>query len=289
MSAKEEYLRSYTDYLTLRNYSDRTIKIYSRTIINFLDFCSGQEGEELEFSDYVRQYLLSIQSRGHSSSSMNLYYSAIRLFNDKVLKQKWDVDHLPRPKQSKQLPRILSSTEVIRLIQSPRSLKHRTIIAFLYSTGLRISEVTNIRLEDIDSGRMELFVRQGKGRKDRIVSLAPRLLNILKIYYKGYRPKKYLFEGTSEGGRYATSSITKIMSRARDQSKIKKPISAHTLRHCYATHHLEHGTDMVYLKDQLGHKDLMTTAKYIHLCRHRMRQIHHPIEELSFDIRVRIL
>lgn len=289
MHTKDDCLKSYKDYLSLRNYSDRTLKVYTKSVSDFLNYCLLHEDDKLDFPEYVRQFLLSHQRRGVGWSSINLYYSAIRILSEKVLKRKWDVTHLPRPRQFKQLPRILSSNEVTRLIQSPRSLKHRTLIAFLYSTGLRISEVTNIKLKDIDSDRMELFVSQGKGGKDRIVIIAPCLMGILRIYYKEYRPKIYLFEGSSGHRRYAASSIQKVVKRARVESKIEKPISPHTLRHCYATHHLEHGTDIVYLKEQLGHKDLMTTAKYIHLCRQRMRQINHPIEELSFDIRERIL
>ena len=170
------------------------------------------------------------------------------------------------------------------MIEAPSNLKHRVIIAFIYATGLRISETLNLKLSDIDSDRLELFIHQGKGNKDRIVRIPQKLLQLLRVYYKKYKPKNYLFEGAIEAQRYSSGSVRKILLRARKQTKITKPVSPHTLRHCYATHHLENGTDLVYLKEQLGHSKLMTTAKYIHLCQKRQRHINHPFEKLTINI-----
>jgi len=206
----------------------------------------------------------------------------------KIKRDKWDMDHLPRPKTSKPLPRILSQQEVVRLIEAPSNLKHRVIIAFIYATGLRISETLNIKLSDIDSDRLELFIHQGKGNKDRIVRIPQKLLGLLRVYYKKFKPKNYLFEGVIEAQKYSSASVRKILLKARSRAKITKPVSPHTLRHCYATHHLENGTDLVYLKEQLGHSKLMTTAKYIHLCQKRQRHINHPFEKLTIKMHQRI-
>ena len=133
-----------------------------------------------------------------SWSSINGYYSAIKILCVKILRKEWNVDHLPRAKTAKKLPRILSQNEVVRLIESPHSLKHRMIIMLMYATGLRISEVLHLRLCDIDSDRNEIYVNQGKGAKDRIVRVPSKLIDILRVYYKRYRPKEYLFEGQGQ-------------------------------------------------------------------------------------------
>ncbi len=275
----------YQDYLVLKNYSKRTIDTYSRFTRDFLDYCSDHRGLSLSFEDYARKYLLSLQARDCSWSTINGNYSAIKILCVKVLKKEWKVDHLPRPKSIKNLPRILSQKEIIRLIESPRSFKHRTIIMLMYVTGLRISEVLHLKLSDIDSDRKEIFVNQGKGHKDRMVQVPSKLLDLLRQYYKVYQPKVYLFEGRGKTTRrYSAGSINKILSRTREKCKIAKTISPHTLRHCYATHHLECGTDLVFLKEQLGHTNIRTTAKYIHLCRERHRHVNHPIDQLTIKI-----
>jgi site-specific recombinase XerD len=176
----------------------------------------------------------------------------------------------------------------VRLIEAPRYFKHRVLIAFMYATGLRISEVLKIKLSDIDADRLELFVRQGKGNKDRIVRIPQKLLDLLRVYYKRFKPNEYLFEGATKAQGYSYGSVRKIIHRATSAAKITKSVSPHTMRHCYATHHLENGTDLVYLKEQLGHSKLMTTAKYIHLCQERQRHINHPIEKLTINIYNRI-
>lgn len=154
-----------------------------------------------------------------------------------------------------------------------------------YATGVRKSELVNIKISDIDSDRLELFVCQGKGNKDRIVQLPSCVIPILRVYYKAYRPKEYLFEGQSQSSsKYSTSSIDKILGRAKLNTKIRKRVCAHALRHCYATHHLESGTDLVFIKEQLGHRNLSTTEKYLHLCSEIPRQIHHPIEQLHLQV-----
>ncbi len=288
MSSTTTYLKRYNEYLTLKNYSSGTITIYLSTLRIFFKYCKEHSEATIDFQEYARRYILDVQSRGFSWSTINIQYSSLKLFCIKIKRDKWDVDHLPRPKKSKLLPRILSQQEVVRLIETPSNLKHRVIIAFMYATGLRISEALNIKLSDIDSDRLELFIHQGKGYKDRIVRIPEKLLDLLRVYYKKYKPKKYLFEGAIAAQRYSGASVRKIILKARSGAKITKPVSPHTLRHCYATHHLENGTDLVYLKEQLGHSKLMTTAKYIHLCQKRQRHINHPFEKLTINIHRRI-
>ena len=284
MSSSTVYLKQYGEYLQLRNYSGGTHKQYVNALRLFFDYCKLSHVDSMSYQDYARSYILEIQNSGISWSTINIRYSAIKLFCTKLLKEPWDIDHLPRPKKSKRHPRILSHKEVVRLIEAPANFKHRMIIAFLYATGLRISEALNVKLSDVDGDRLELFIRQGKGKKDRIVNIPEQLLVLLRTYYKRFKPVEYLFEGGTKGQSYAGESIRRIIRGAKKLAKIKKQVSPHTLRHCYATHHLENGTDLVYLKEQLGHAKLMTTAKYIHLCQKRQRHINHPFERLTINI-----
>ncbi len=283
MSSMTTYLKRYNEYLTLKNYSSGTITIYLSTLRIFFKYCKEHSDATIDFQEYARRYILDVQSRGVSWSTINIQYSSLKLFCTKIKRDKWDVDHLPRSKKSKRLPRILSQQEVVRLIEAPQSLKHRVLIAFMYATGLRISETLNIKLSDIDSDRLEIFIRQGKGYKDRLVRIPKKLLDLLRVYYKKFKLSKYLFEGATKAQRYSYGSVRKIIVKAKSMAKITKPVSPHTLRHCYATHHLENGTDLVYLKEQLGHSKLMTTAKYIHLCQKRQRYINHPFDKLTID------
>jgi site-specific recombinase XerD len=284
MSSIVNYVSCYRDYLILKNYSPRTVKSYLRFVREFLEYASQHKDESLSFEEYSRNFLLSLNARHLSWSTINSYYSAMKILCEKVLRIDWKVSYIPRPKTSKMLPRILSQEEVIRLIESPRSLKHRIIIALLYATGLRISEVIHLKLGDIDSDRMEIYVRQGKGKKDRMVVIPAKLLYLLRMYYKRYRPKEYLFEGQGENRIYSQTSVRKILRSAQIKAKIAKTVSPHMMRHCYATHHLECGTDLVFLKEQLGHTNLKSTSRYIHLCQTRQRNINHPIDQIMIDI-----
>lgn len=284
MSSTTVYLKQYNEYLTLKNYSNATIAIYLNTLQIFFDYCKQHPDATIDFQEYARKYILDLRDRGLSWSTVNIQYSSLKLFCIKIKRDQWDVDYLPRPRKSKQLPRILSQQEVVRLIEAPSNFKHRVLIAFMYATGLRISETLNLKLSDIDSDRLEIFIRQGKGYKDRLVRIPEKLLDPLRQYYKRYKPKQYLFEGVREAQKYSHVTVHKIIKKSRKLAKISKHVSPHTLRHCYATHHLENGTDLVYLKEQLGHSKLMTTARYIHLCHKRQQHINHPFEKLTINI-----
>jgi len=199
------------------------------------------------------------------------------------LEAAWSLKKIPRPRRENKLPEILSKEEVVRIIEHAPMYKHQVYLTFVYGTGCRLGEACRMRLEDIDSDRLQVRARQGKGQKDRYVILAPRLLDILREYYKRVRPKVYLFNGRQRGIQFSKTAGQWCMRRARSLSGIKKRASVHTLRHCYATHHIESGTDLVYLKEQLGHKHLKTKAVYVHLCMERYRQINHPLSELEIQ------
>ena len=182
-------------------------------------------------------------------------------FYREVLRQDWDVQHIPRPRKERSLPPILSEEEVKKAIECGAIFKHQVFMALLYSTGLRLSEALNLRLSDIDGQRLQIRVEKGKGAKGRYVDMPPCLLAVLRNYYRAYRPHGLLFNGKQVGQPWAQRSAQWAIKTARSAAKIQRAVSPHVFRHCYATHHLENGTNLVYLKEQLGHKHLKTTAK----------------------------
>ena len=272
---------AYRSYLRLRNFQRSTVVMYTRTLHIFLTYVLAEFSGEVLTQDHAQRYLLMRVDSGKAWSTINADYSALRKYY-KVLKDyPWSLKKLPRPKREKKLPAILSKEEVALLIQSAPTFKHQVFLTFLYATGVRLSEATHVKIEDIDSDRMQIRIHRGKGAKDRRVVLNEKLLNLLRSYYRIYKPEKYLFNGQVKGAAYSSSAGQWSIRRGRSLAGITKKCSIHTLRNCYATHHLELGTDLVFLQEQLGHKHLKTTAKYIRLCIHRYRQINHPIEEIE--------
>lgn len=278
-------IQSYKAYLTLGNYKPSTIKAYCGTLYHFFQFVNTNYNEEVPTQDHVQAYLLKRLEKGKSWSTINCDYSSMRKYF-KILKDyPWSLKKLPRPKRDKTLPSILSKEDVARLINAAPNYKYQVFLTFLYATGTRLSEACNIKLEDIDSDRMQIRISQGKGGKDRFILLPQRLLELLRDYFKVYKPKTYLFNGRRKGAVYSTSAGQWTVRRARDLAGITKKCSIHTLRNCYATHHLELGTDLVYLQEQMGHKHLKTRAKYIRLCIERYRHIKHPLDVITIHYR----
>lgn len=281
MKKHSAYVRELREWLILRNYSTSTINAYGSALRQFLVWREG-EGMGVSFAqEDVRRYLLYRYDRGRRWQTINGDYSALQKFYVHVLDQPWNVDHLPRPRKERSLPTVLSMREVELLINAGRSLKHQVFMALLYATGLRLSEALSLELTHIDGQRRQLRVIKGKGAKDRYVNLPEALLELLRTYYRTYRPQKYLFNGKYGGTRWANRSAQYAIGQARRAARIERPVSPHVLRHCYATHHLENGTNLVYLKEQLGHKNLKTTARYVHLCVEYPRRVNHPLTKLQ--------
>jgi integrase/recombinase XerD len=271
--------------MQLRNYSRSTISAYSCALKQFLSWrtSSGYEGP-FGMSE-ARQYILHRYRQGAKWQTINGDYSAMRKFYEHVLGMNWEVEHLPRPRKERSLPSVLSKEEVSRLLNHGRTLKHQAFMALLYGTGLRLSEALNLHILDIDGQRGQLKVSRGKGAKDRYVAMPSCLLELLRTYYRIYRPQKYLFNGKYRASRWANRSAQHALQQARKEAGIDRAVSPHVLRHCYATHHLESGTNLVYLKEQLGHKNLKTTARYIHLSQEYHNRICHPLAELELILK----
>jgi site-specific recombinase XerD len=275
------YVTELREWLTLRNYAPSTISGYCSSLRRFLIWHHGQEvGPEID-TGHVRRYLLHRHDQGRSWQTINGNYAVLQQFFVNILKRSWDVDNLPRPRSERSLPPILSIEEVGQLINAARGIKHQAFIALLYATGLRLSEALALRITHVDGKRKQLRVVRGKGAKDRYVNIPECLLPILRDYYLEYRPVEYLFNGQNEGEKWSARAGQYAVEMARVDAGITREVHPHLLRHCYATHHLECGTNLVYLKEQLGHKNLKTTARYIRLCVEYPRQVNHPLARLQ--------
>lgn len=279
------YEKDLREWLILRNYSVATIGAYGSALRQFLAWRQA-EGLGVNFAqEDARSYLLHRYDQGRRWQTINGDYSAMQKFYVHVLDQKWNVDHLPRPRKEHSLPAVLSGEEVQKLINAGCTYKHQIFMALLYGTGLRLSEALGLELTHIDGHRQQIRVVKGKGAKDRYVALPQCLLELLRNYYRVYHPQRYLFNGKHKGTQWAQRSAQHAVEQARLQAGIGRTVSPHVLRHCYATHHLEKGTNLVYLKEQMGHKNLKTTARYIHLCANYHRQVCHPLADMKLDLR----
>jgi integrase/recombinase XerD len=269
----------FIDWMRSKRYSDNTLRVYTDALDSFLRFISGKALGELRQEDlvaYNNQYILANEL---SASYQNQVVNALRLFL-KVNGLTTNLpENLPRPRGQKKLPNVLSKEEVKRILDAPQNLKHRMMLSLIYACGLRRSELLNLKLTDILSDRGLLLIRQAKGKKDRVVPLSMKLLTSLREYYTRYRPKTYLFEG-QEGGQYSEASLAKVLKLALERTGIKKPVTLHWLRHSYATHLLESGTDLRYIQELLGHNSSRTTEIYTHVSQHNIQTIRSPFDDL---------
>ena len=268
------------DDLQLRNYSDRTIKAYLRCVSQFAQHF-GKSPDQLG-PPHIREYqLYLIKQKQCSWAVFNQTVCALRFFYSTTLGCKEMIEEIPYPRFEKRLPVVLSQTEVAALLQAVNNVKHRALLTTLYATGLRVSEVTNLVVTDIDSNRMVVQVRQGKGRKDRFVMLSPNLLTLLRQYWKVYQPRHWLFPGRNPDRPINDATAYRICQQAARAAKLSKSVSPHCLRHSFATHLLEAGTDLRTIQLLLGHRNLKTTAVYLHVSTLALRSTTSPLDLLG--------
>jgi len=224
-----------------------------------------------------------LTDRNHKPGSVKMGYFALRFLFVNIYHKEWAREYLPTPKVAKTLPLVLSKDEVADVIGVIDNFKHRTIIMLIYSTGARVSESVNIKLTDIDSKRMQVNIQEGKGLKQRKVPLSPVLLSVLRDYYKEYKPQYYLFEGArGKGTHLSVAAVREICNKARYQTEhIKKHYTPHTFRHCFATHHLEQGTNLLVIQRLMGHSDLRNTLKYLHVQQFNTKNVVNPLDTLD--------
>jgi integrase/recombinase XerD len=264
-------------YLKGKRYSTSTLQTYTFFVADFINFYTKKALEELTNRDVELFIEKVFIERNYSVSSQRQFVSALKLFIVFYPQTKINDLVLERPKRSRQLPSVLSQEEVLSIIQSTQNLKHRAIIALLYSCGLRISELINMKLADFHIERKQLIVKNGKGRKDRYVSLADSFLPLLSNYYNSYKPKIFFVEGQN-GGKYSAESVRQFLRKSCLKAKIKKNVTPHTLRHSYATHLLENGVDIRYIQSLLGHAKPETTMIYTHVKRKDLMEIQNPLD-----------
>jgi len=239
-------------------YSESTLSTYTYALEDFINYHAKIELEKLN-ERHIQEFLRHlVMERQVSTSYQNQAINAIKFYFEKVMGGQRKTYFIDRPKKEKTLPVVLSEEEVITIIKSISNLKHKAIIMTIYSAGLRISECINLKIKDIDSNRMQLRVEQSKGKKDRYTILSEKTLAILRQYFKAYKPKEYLFEGLN-GGIYSTKSIQNIFKAAVKKANIQKKVTVHSLRHSFATHLLENGTNLRYIQSLLGHSNSKTT------------------------------
>ena len=273
-------LSEFIKTLTIKKYSESTIRTYRTMLAGFLEYYKGRKSEEIS-EEEIREYLIYlIEKRDVSNSYQNQSINAIKFYYEQVLGRPMRTYYIQRPKREKRLPTVLSEDEVVQIINSIDNIKHKAIISLIYSAGLRVGELISLKIGDIDSKRMVVNIRQGKGNKDRISLLSGKVLELLREYFKVYRPREWLFEGQFNGP-YTASSVQKVFASACLKAGIRKKATVHTLRHSFATHLLERGTDLRYIQALLGHKNPKTTEIYTHITKKGMEKIKSPIDHLD--------
>ena len=283
ISPYEKALKDYSDQLILKRYSENTIVIYKEQIIRFFNFYSKINPLELT-DENVKDYMLFLlEKKKISFSYQKQVISAIKFYFEKILRRETKKYYFEIPKNKEQkLPIVLSKLEVKQIINCTNNIKHKAILSTIYSAGLRLSELVNLKIADIDSERKLIYIRGGKGRKDRTTILSKELLPMLREYYKGYKPKVWLFEGL-ENGRYSKRSVQNIFKKSLQKSKISKIATVHSLRHSFATHLLEQGDDLRYIQKILGHRSSKTTEIYTHVTSVGLNKIKSPLDEIDLD------
>jgi site-specific recombinase XerD len=251
------------DDLRLRNYSPRTLEAYVAAVVK-LTRHFRLPPDQLS-PEQVRHFQLHLVARRVSFSQLNQVTAGLRFFYAVTLGRPDVVHRLPYGKRPKTLPTVLAPDEVTRLFEAAPNDRDRTLLRTAYALGLRISELVALRLDDIDAARGLVVVRQGKGAKDRLVPLSPRLLQELRAYWGRYRPRPWLFAGARPGSHLSVGGVQRLVRRVAGRAGLSKPLSLHTLRHSYATHLLEAGCDLLTIQRLLGHKDLKTTSRYLHV------------------------
>jgi integrase/recombinase XerD len=273
-------VEKFKHWLLSRRYSNSTITTYSEALKSFLTFYKEKPVAEITNDDvicYNNEYILT---NNLSASYQNQIVNAIKLFFSTVRETKIELDKIHRPKREKLLPNVLSKEEVKLILNAHSNLKHKTMLSLIYACGLRCGELLALKPVHIDSKRNLVLLKSAKGKKDRIVPLSPKILEMLRDYYKVFKPTTYLFEGQISGSPYESRSLQLVLKQALKKVGILKPATLHWLRHSFATHLLESGTDLRYIQELLGHNSSRTTEIYTHVSTKSIQQIKSPFDDL---------
>ncbi|MGZ4044309.1 MAG: tyrosine-type recombinase/integrase [Bacteroidia bacterium] len=273
-------MNQFKEWLQSRRYSSNTINTYMDALKAFLRFFSNKAVREITNADVITFNNEFVLKHKLSASYQNQVVNAIKLFFKTVEGRAIEIELIHRPKRQKLLPNVLSKEEVKLILNAHGNLKHKAMLSLIYSCGLRRSELLNLKLTDVDSKRQLLLIKQAKGRKDRIAPLSAKTLELLQSYYVAFKPKYWLFEGQDKSKRYDESSLGAVLKQALEKNNIVKPVTLHWLRHSYATHLLESGTDLRYIQEILGHSRSTTTEIYTHVSNKSIQRIVSPFDSL---------
>jgi integrase/recombinase XerD len=277
---QKEKVDQFKNWLCSKRYSESTIGTYVDALSTFLRFYASKPFSEIDNADVIRFNNDYILQNKFSSSYQNQVVNAIKLFFKTIENKVMETEKVHRPRTEKLLPNVLSKEEIKLILNAHGNIKHKAMLSLIYSCGLRRSELLNLKLNDVDSKRGLVIIRYAKGKKDRVVPLSAKILDLLRNYYLAYKPKEWLFEGQSGKGQYDESSLVSVLKQALAKSDIKKPVTLHWLRHSYATHLLENGTDLRYIQEILGHSHSKTTEIYTHVSNKSIQKIVSPFDSL---------
>ena len=272
-------LNALREKLILKGYSKNTQRTYYYEFAQFLYLLGNHDAKTIDEAKIRSYFLYCAETLKMSETQINSRYNAVKFYYEQVLcRDKFFID-LPRPKMPSQLPKHISTRDIKKLFAAVTNTKHALMLKLCYGMGLRVSEIVNLKVTDIDSGNMQVLIQQAKGKKDRYVNLPESILEDLRCYYKEYRPGKYLFEGQG-GGKYSIRSVQYVFKDAMTKAKINKDVGIHGLRHSFATHLLENGTDMSHIQLLLGHNDIKSTMKYAKVAKKSLKNVKSPLDDL---------
>lgn len=275
-----EKTEKFVQWMRSKRYSENTIKTYREALLVFLRFYRQKPLNEINNNDVIAYNNEYILKKKLSTSYQNQTVNAIKLFFQTIEEKRIEPEKIHRPKGEKTLPNVLSKQEIKAILEAHGNLKHKTMLSLIYACGLRRSELLNLKPSDVDSKRGVLIIKQAKGKKDRITPISEKIIEMLRDYYKAYKPQLWLFEGQNKDERYSEKSLENVLKQALQKTNIKKPVSLHWLRHSYATHLLEGGTDLRYIQELLGHNSSKTTEIYTHVSTHNLQKIKSPFDDL---------
>ncbi len=264
------------DFLIRKGYSKETIKSYVNHLSRFLEFSHGKD--DIESVNRYLLYLLEFKNSSHTYANQAI--NAIKISLKIQSKPEKDIMAIVRPKRERTLPKVLIQDEIRRIFEATTNTKHKTMLMLGYSCGLRVGEVASMRVKDIDSSRMIVLIKQGKGRKDRITTLSEKMLVQLRDYYTQYRPKEWLFENPDRNGHITSRTLQRVFNNSKDKAGLSKNATFHSLRHSYATHLLEAGVDLRYIQELLGHNSSKTTEIYTYVSTKSLQNIVNPLDRL---------
>ena len=277
---KQQAINGFTAHLTSRRYSANTVRVYTDALSIFFRFTGNKALGQISHADIIQFNNAYILKHAYSVSFQNQVVNAIKLYFKTQRNQDMQVELIQRPKREKRLPNVLSKAEIKEILGAPANVKHRTMLSLIYACGLRRGELLNVRVVDVHWERNLIFLRQAKGKKDRVLPMGAKIVEMLRDYQKAYPTKIWLFEGRQTGEKYSERSLQLVLKQAHQKVGNPKPASLHWLRHSYATHLLESGTDLRYIQELLGHSSSKTTEIYTHVSTKNLQQIRSPFDDL---------